>query len=144
MTNPSAPQTPPWEVDHIGIAVTDLAAAIALYQSTAHTEVTLRERLVPQGVELAFLNTGGTKLELLAPLDENSTLARFIARRGPGLHHICYRVDNIVSELARLTAQGLSLIDHAPRHGAGGTKIAFISPPSCLGVLTELCEYPSR
>jgi methylmalonyl-CoA epimerase len=144
MTNPSAPQTAPWEVDHIGIAVTDLAAAIALYQSTAHTEVTLRERLVPQGVELAFLNTGGTKLELLAPLDENSTLARFIARRGPGLHHICYRVDHIVSELARLTAQGLSLIDHAPRHGAGGTKIAFISPPSFLGVLTELCEYPSR
>jgi len=142
MTQSPAFQTPHWEVDHIGIAVTDLAAAISLYQSTAHTQVTLRERLVPQGVELVFLNTGGTKLELLAPLDETSTLARFIDRRGPGLHHICYRVDSIVSELARLSAQGLTLIDHAPRHGAGGTKIAFISPPSFLGVLTELCEYP--
>lgn len=135
-------ESPPWQIDHIGIAVTDLAAAIALYQSTAHTKVTLRERLVPQGVELVFLNTGGTKLELLAPLDEKSPLARFIARRGSGLHHICYRVDDIVSELARLSAQGLTLIDHTPRHGAGGTKIAFISPPSFMGVLTELCEYP--
>jgi methylmalonyl-CoA epimerase len=133
----------PWEVDHIGIAVTDLKAAIALYESTAGTTVTLRESLAEQGVELAFLNTGGSKLELLAPLNTTSTLAKFIAKRGPGLHHVCYRVTDINAELAKLTSVGLQLIDHTPRHGAGGTKIAFISPPSFLGVLTELCEYPA-
>lgn len=132
----------PWEVDHIGIAVTDLEAAIAVYASTAGTTITLRERLPEQGVELAFLNTEGSKLELLAPLNATSTLAKFIAKRGPGLHHVCYRVPDIKAELARLAAAGLQLIDHTPRHGAGGTKIAFISPASFLGVLTELCEYP--
>jgi methylmalonyl-CoA epimerase len=133
----------PWEVDHIGIAVTDLEAAIAFYASAAHTTVTLRESLAQQGVELAFLNTGGTKLELLAPLNTTSTLSKFIAKHGPGLHHVCYRVADIHGELARLAAMGLQLIDHAPRHGAGGTRIAFISPSSFLGVLTELCEYPA-
>ena len=130
-----------WQVDHIGIAVSDLDAAIKLYAETAHTEVTLRERLAEQGVELAFLNTGGSKLELLAPLGPQSTMAKFLARRGPGLHHICYRVDDIVAELARLSKSGATLIDHTPRHGAGGTKIAFIAPASFHGVLTELCEY---
>jgi methylmalonyl-CoA/ethylmalonyl-CoA epimerase len=143
--NPPLPTTPtPWEVDHIGIAVPDLEAGISLYAVTAHTTVTHRERLEQQGVELVFLNTGGAKVELLAPLNESSTLTKFITRRGPGLHHICYKVSDIVSELARLSAEGMTLIDHAPRHGAGGTKIAFISPASWNGVLTELCEYPAR
>jgi methylmalonyl-CoA/ethylmalonyl-CoA epimerase len=137
------PSSTPWEVDHIGIAVTDLASAISLYSATAHTTVTLRERLEQQGVELVFLNTGGSKVELLAPLSDSSTLTKFINRRGPGLHHICYRVRDITAELSRLAAQGIALIDHTPRHGAGGTKIAFISPSSCMGVLTELCEYPA-
>lgn len=133
----------PWEVDHIGIAVTNLEAAIAHYAITAGATVSLQETLVEQGVELAFLNTGGSKLELLSPLSATSTLAKFISKRGSGLHHVCYRVTNINAELARLTAAGLQLIDHTPRHGAGGTKIAFISPRSFLGVLTELCEYPA-
>ncbi len=133
----------PWEVDHIGIAVTDLEAAIALYGSAANTTITQRESLAEQGVELVFLNTGGSKLELLAPLGSTSTLAKFIAKRGPGLHHICYRVTDVKAELSRLAAAGLQLIDHTPRHGAGGTKIAFIAPTSFLGVLTELCEYPA-
>ena len=131
-----------WKVDHIGVAVTDLNQAIELYAQTAGTEVTLRETLPAQGVELAFLSTGGSKLELLAPLNDQCTLARFLAKRGPGLHHICYEVSDITAELARLSAQGCNLIDSSPRHGAGGTKIAFISPASFLGVLTELCEYP--
>jgi methylmalonyl-CoA/ethylmalonyl-CoA epimerase len=137
------PSFTPWEVDHIGIAVADLASAISLYSATAHATVTLRERLEQQGVELVFLNTGGSKVELLAPLSDSSTLAKFIHRRGPGLHHICYRVRDITAELSRLAAEGISLIDHTPRHGAGGTKIAFISPSSYMGVLTELCEYPT-
>ena len=132
-----------WQVDHIGIAVSDLEAAIKHYSQTALTEVTLREQLPEQGVELVFLNTGGAKLELLTPLSDSSTLARFINKRGPGLHHICYKVDNIVSELSRLESLGAKLIDPSPRHGAGGTKIAFISPSAFFGVLTELCEYPA-
>lgn len=130
-----------WTVDHIGIAVTDLSQAIDHYGATAKTIVTLREKLQSQGVELAFLNTGGCKLELLAPLRADSTLAKFLNTRGPGLHHVCYRVDDIEAELVRLSASGYRLIDSTPRSGAGGTRIAFISPTSCLGVLTELCEY---
>lgn len=131
----------PWPVDHIGIAVTDLDAAIALYASTAGTSVTLREKLLDRGIELAFLNTGGTKLELLMPLQENTPLARFITKRGPGIHHICYRVNNIKDEMARLESLGAKLIDTFPRPGASGTMIAFIEPASFSGVLTELCEY---
>ena len=133
----------PWPVDHIGIAVTDLDAAIVLYASAAGTSVTLRETLVDRGIELAFLNTGGTKLELLMPLQENTPLARFIAKRGPGIHHICYRVSNIKAEMARLESLGAKLIDTTPRPGASGTMIAFIEPASFSGVLTELCEYTS-
>jgi len=136
MTTPS-----PWPVDHIGIAVTDLDAAIALYASTAGTSVTLREKLPDRGIELAFLNTGGTRLELLMPLQENTPLARFIAKRGPGLHHICYRVKNIQAEMTRLENLGVKLIDTTPRPGASGTIIAFMEPASFSGVLTELCEY---
>ena len=92
----------PWTVDHIGIAVSDIDAAIALYASTAGTSVTLREKLVDRGVELAFLNTGGTKLELLMPLRDDTPIAKFLAKRGPGLHHVCYKVDNIRQEMERL------------------------------------------
>jgi methylmalonyl-CoA epimerase len=131
----------PWTVDHIGIAVPDIDAAIALYASTAGTAVTLREKLVDRGVELAFLNTGGTKLELLMPLKDDSAIARFLAKRGPGLHHVCYKVDDIRAEMARLERLGAKLIDTTPRPGASGTLIAFLEPSSFSGVLTELCEY---
>ncbi len=130
-----------WTVDHIGIAVADIDAAIALYASTAGTEVTLREKLVDRGVELAFLNTGGTKLELLMPLKDDSAIARFLAKRGPGLHHVCYKVDDIRAEMSRLERLGAKLIDTTPRPGASGTIIAFLEPSSFSGVLTELCEY---
>jgi len=135
--NPSSP----WPVDHIGIAVTDLDATIALYASTAGTSVTFREKLHDRGLELAFLNTGGTKLELLMPLKDDTPLARFIAKRGPGLHHVCYRVTDIRAEMKRLETLGAKLIDTTPRPGASGTVIAFIEPASFSGVLTELCEY---
>jgi methylmalonyl-CoA/ethylmalonyl-CoA epimerase len=133
-----------WRVDHIGIAVSDLDEAIAHYACTAHTTVTSRETIESQGVELAFLNTDGAKLELLAPSAPTSKIANFLNKRGPGLHHICYQVDDIVAELARQASLGCTLIDATPREGAGGTRIAFISPASFLGVLTELCEYPKR
>lgn len=135
--------SPTWSVDHIGIAVTDLDDAIQLYAAWASTTVTLREKLEAHGVELAFLNTVGAKLELLMPLRSDTPLGRFLAKRGPGLHHICYRVDDIRGELARLASEGAKLIDKTPRPGAGGTLIAFIDPSSFSGVLTELCEYPA-
>ncbi len=131
----------PWTVDHIGIAVPDLDAAIALYASTAGTAVTLREKLEDRGVELAFLNTGGTKLELLMPLRDGTPIATFLAKRGPGLHHVCYQVNNIRQEMERLRQLGAKLIDTTPRPGASGTLIAFLEPQSFSGVLTELCEY---
>ena len=137
MNNPCA-----WSVDHIGIAVTDLNEAVKLYQATTHAAVLLREKIPEQGVELVFLDTPGSKLELLAPIDPNCALARFISKRGPGLHHICYRVNNIQLELDRLANQGCKLIDKTPRTGAGGSKIAFIAPGSFSGVLTELCQLP--
>jgi methylmalonyl-CoA epimerase len=132
-----------WKLDHVGIAVADLEQALTLYSRTAGTSVTLRETLPAQGVELAFLNTGAAKIELLAPLNQTCTLARFLDKRGPGLHHVCYAVSDIRSELVRLSSeQGCALIDSEPRHGAGGTLIAFINPSSFDGVLTELCQYP--
>jgi len=130
-----------WSVDHIGIAVHDIEEAIALYASTAGTSVTLREKLIDRGVELAFLNTGGTRLELLMPLKDDTPIARFLAKHGPGLHHVCYKVADIKSEMARLESLGAQLIDKTPRPGATGTIIAFIQPNSFSGVLTELCEY---
>jgi len=132
----------PWRVDHIGIAVTDLNQALALYASMANTSITLRESIPEQGVEIAFLDTPGSKIELLASIDPQSKLAKFLTKRGPGLHHICYEVQDITSELQRLARQGCILLDITPRKGAGGSAIAFIHPQSTHGVLTELCEYP--
>ena len=133
----------PWTIDHVGFAVLNMDEAIALYASHAGTSVSLREKLEPQGVELAFLNTGGSKIELLAALRPDTPIGRFLAKRGPGLHHICYKVADIKAELARLASLGATLIDKEPRPGAAGSRIAFISPDSFSGVLTELCEYPN-
>jgi methylmalonyl-CoA epimerase len=127
-----------WQVDHIGIAVSDLEQAVSIYTATTGARVITRESLPDHGVSLAFLETGGAKIELIAPLTQSSSLARFIANRGPGLHHICYRVNDVAEELTRLESQGYDLIDRVPRPGAGKTKVAFISPKSFTGVLTEL------
>jgi methylmalonyl-CoA/ethylmalonyl-CoA epimerase len=131
-----------WSVDHIGFAVKDIDEAIATYAAHAHTTVTLRERLEQQGVEIAFLSTGSAKIELLAALNSQSTLAKFLEKRGPGLHHIAYKVSNLEDELSRLSSSGVTLIDAVPRPGAGSTRIAFLHPSSFCGVLTELVEYP--
>ncbi len=127
-------------IHHIGIAVRDLPSAIAEYKSRWGAVVTLEEELPAQGVRLAFLQAPNTLLELLAPLSPQGTLARFIEKRGEGLHHICYEVRDIVSELARLTREGATLIDPTPRPGAHHSLIAFVHPKSCGGVLTELCQ----
>ena len=114
-----------WPIDHIGIAVSDLDLAIGWYTHHTGAVVGVRERLESQGVELVFLHTGeGACIELLAPLRSDSTLAKFITQRGPGLHHLCYRVTDIEHELRRLAARGLRLIDSTPR-AAGLPSQAF-------------------
>ena len=129
-----------YPLDHVGIAVPDLAAAIDQHTKLFGFVVDCQEEVPSQGVALAFLRLQNTLLELLTPTTENSSLAKFLATRGPGLHHICYRVTDIVAELARLEKSGVVLIDKAPRPGAHGSKIAFLHPKSTGGVLIELCQ----
>jgi methylmalonyl-CoA epimerase len=129
-----------YPLDHIGIAVTDLEASLAYYQRTFGFQVDLREEVSSQQVKLAFLKLPNTLLELLTPTSETSTLAKFLKTRGPGLHHLCYRVPDIKAELKRLGGLGFQLIDKEPRIGAHNSLIAFIHPKNTEGVLTELCE----
>jgi methylmalonyl-CoA/ethylmalonyl-CoA epimerase len=136
-----APLNGCWPVDHIGIAVSDMEQAIAWYAKTMSGTVSFRETLDDRAVELAFIQTPSCKIELLAATRADSTIGKFIASRGPGIHHICYEVTDITSVLKKLSAAGMMLIDSVPRKGAGESKIAFIHPQSCMGVLTELCEY---
>ena len=130
-----------YPLDHIGIAVENLDEAISKHKEDFGLELDLREEVPSQKVEVAFLKLANTKLELLASTDPESTLSKFIAKRGPGLHHICYEVQDIRAELKRLKEMGHRLIDETPRPGAHQTEIAFLHPKSTLGVLLELCQY---
>ena len=130
-----------YAVDHVGFAVRDLNLSIDWYKSNFGLELSLREEIESQGVEVAFLKLPCTKIELLAPLSPASKLTAFLSKRGEGFHHICYRVENIVAELQRLESLGFQIIDKDPRPGAHGSLIAFIHPKSMGGVLTELCQY---
>ncbi|MHB8868481.1 MAG: methylmalonyl-CoA epimerase [Thermoleophilia bacterium] len=128
------------KIDHLGIAVADLDAALALYEVGFALHVHHREILEDQGVEAVALEIGQTTIELLRPTREDSPVARFLADKGPGVHHVAYAVDDIVGTLAELKGQGVRLVDETPRIGLGGTKIAFIHPKSTFGVLSELVE----
>ena len=130
-----------YPLDHIGIAVKDIDSGIKLYQDLLGLKFLFRETIASQNVEVAFLELGNTKLELIAPLSEASNLTKFLETRGPGLHHVCYRVANIEEELKSLASKGVQLIDKVPRPGAHGSIIAFLHPKSFDGVLTELCQY---
>ena len=126
-------------IDHIGIAVPDLAAALEFFGRVFGAPPARIELLPDQGVRACLIELGQTRLELLEPVDESSAVGRFIQRRGAGLHHLALNVDGIAGKLAALDAEGLRLIDHTPRHGLSGT-IGFIHPQSVFGVLTELVE----
>ena len=128
------------KVNHIGYAVKSIDAAIAHYQTLFDVSVSGREVLTSRGIEIAFLDGENTRIELLQSLEENTPLHRFIEKRGEGLHHVCYEVSDIKSELARIKALGFELIDPVPRPGAHGTMIAFVHPQNFFGVLTEFCE----
>ncbi len=127
-------------IDHIGIAVENLQEALTFWEQTLGIKLNGVEEVVDQQVRTAFLPVDDTEIELLEPTGPESSVAKFIEKRGPGLHHIAIRVDNVEAALTELKAQGVRLIDETPRKGAGGTRIAFVHPKATHGVLLELCE----
>ena len=128
-------------VHHIGIAVDDLDAAIARYEALFGGSVEHRERVGEQGVEAASLRVGSSRVELLAPLGPETPVGKFLAKRGPGMHHIAFEVEDVTAELARLRADGVQLIDEQPRRGLFGLEVAFVHPESTGGVLAEFVAH---
>jgi methylmalonyl-CoA epimerase len=127
-------------VDHIGVAVDDLDAAVALHQQTYGMRVAHREVVEEQGVEAVLLDVGENHVELLSPLGEDTPVGKFLARRGPGLHHVAYQVSDVDATLASLRERGLRLIDEQPRIGIRGSRVAFLHPSASGGVLTEIVQ----
>ena len=127
-------------LDHVGIAVHSLDESLPVFESITGGKGHGRERVEQQGVEVVFLGTGEGRLELLAPTRDDSAVAKFLARRGPGMHHLCYRVEDVAAELDRYRAAGAQLIDEVPRPGAAGHLVAFVHPRSTGGVLVELLQ----
>jgi methylmalonyl-CoA/ethylmalonyl-CoA epimerase len=129
-------------VDHIGVAVEDLDAAIALHEEAYGMAVAHREVVEEQGVEAVLLDVGENHVELLRPLNGETPVGRFLSKRGPGLHHVAYQVSDVQATLDTLRDRGLRLIDKAPRTGIRGSRGAFLHPDSSGGVLTEIVQPP--
>lgn len=127
-------------LDHIGVAVADLDAALPLYRDTFGMVLAHRETVAEQGVEAALLDVGESHVELLSPLGPDTPVGRFLTSRGPGLHHVAYGVDDIAAALAALRAAGLRLIDETPRVGIRDSRVAFLHPSATGGVLTEIVQ----
>ncbi|AAR36693.1 methylmalonyl-CoA epimerase [Geobacter sulfurreducens] len=128
------------KINHIGIAVTSLDAAVPFYRDNLGMAFTGTEEVAEQKVRVAFFQIGETKIELLEPTAEDSPIAKFLEKNGNGIHHIAYEVDDIEAAIAKLVADGARMIDSSPRNGAHGARIAFVHPKSSGGVLTELCQ----
>lgn len=127
-------------IDHIGVAVEDLDAGIALYEKSFAMELVHREKVESQGVEAVLLDVGDGHVELLAPLGPDTPVGKYLERKGPGLHHVAYAVDDIDGALERLGAAGIELIDSEARVGIRESRVAFLHPRSTGGVLTEIVE----
>jgi methylmalonyl-CoA/ethylmalonyl-CoA epimerase len=127
-------------IDHVGVAVDDMDAALALYRDSLGLALSHRERVDDQGVDAALLDVGDGHVELLAPLGPETPVGKYLERRGPGLHHVAYAVEDIDAELERLRGAGLRLIDERPRTGIRNSRVAFVHPGAVGGVLTELVE----
>jgi len=127
-------------IDHIGVAVEDLDAAIALYGERLDLELVHRETVESQGVEAVLLDVGENHVELLRPLSPDTPVGKFLAKRGPGLHHVAYQTTDIEGTLDALKAAGMRLIDERPRAGIRGSRVAFLHPGSSGGVLTEIVQ----
>jgi methylmalonyl-CoA/ethylmalonyl-CoA epimerase len=127
-------------IDHVGVAVDDLDAAIALHEQAYGLALAHREVVEAQGVEAVLLDVGDSHVELLRPLQPDTAVGRFLASRGPGLHHVAYRVEDIEAALDALRDRGLQLIDETPRPGIRDSRVAFVHPQSAGGVLTEIVQ----
>lgn len=128
------------KIDHVGVAVEDIDAALELYAKTFEMTLAHRETVESQGVEAVLLDVGDGHVELLRPLAPDTPVGKFLARKGPGLHHVAYAVEDIDTTLQQLAAAGLELIDSKARPGIRGSRVAFIQPRSTGGVLTEIVE----
>src|SRR4051794_33994043 len=128
------------KVDHIGIAVKSLENTLPFYTDVLNLPLIGIEEVDIQKVRVAFLQAGSTKLELLEPTSEESTIAKFIEKRGEGIHHVALGVESIEERIREMKEKGIRMIDDQPRPGAGGANIAFMHPKSAFGVLYELCE----
>ncbi|GAC1439244.1 MAG: methylmalonyl-CoA epimerase [Solirubrobacteraceae bacterium] len=127
-------------IDHVGVAVTDLEQAISLFEGTFGMRLVHREVVQEQGVEAVLLDVGEGHVELLAPLGEDTPVGKFIAKRGPGIHHVAYQVEDVEAALAQLRAKGTRLIDETPRVGIRQSRVAFLHPAASGGVLTEIVQ----
>jgi methylmalonyl-CoA epimerase len=127
-------------IDHIGVAVEDLDAAIALYETTMQMALVHRETVTEQGVEAVLLDVGENHVELLRPLGPDTPVGKFLAKKGPGLHHVAYQTPDVEAALKALKEAGVRLIDETPRTGIRNSKVAFLHPAATLGVLTEIVQ----
>lgn len=125
-------------IHHVGVAVDDLDEAVRTYERLFGGRLEHRERVEEQGVEAASIRVGASRVELLGPLGEDTPVGRFLAKRGPGMHHVAYEVDDVETALAHLAGAGVELIDAAPRRGMFGLQVAFVHPESVHGVLSEV------
>ena len=128
------------KIEHLGIAVSNLSASIALYEQLLNTTCYKTEEVVSEGVRTAFFQVGESKIELLEATNPDSPIAKYLAKQGQGIHHIAFEVENIEDEIARLKLLGFVLIHEIPKRGADNKRIAFLHPKSTNGVLIELCQ----
>ena len=127
-------------IHHVAVVVEDIQAVLGFWGKALGLELTHTEEVADQQAKIACFPTGESEIELVEPTSETSGMARYLTKRGPGMHHICFEVDDLIQALATLKAQGIRLIDETPRPGGAGKRIAFIHPESTQGVLVELCE----
>jgi methylmalonyl-CoA/ethylmalonyl-CoA epimerase len=138
---PDVRKQPPGRIHHVAIVVTSIEAALGLYRDLLGLPLETIMDIAADRVRIAFLGVGESKVELVEPTDDTTGVARFLASKGEGFHHVCFEVANLAEELTRLGIDGVELIDSAPRRGAEG-PVAFLHPRSCHGVLVELIEAP--
>lgn len=127
-------------IEHLGIAVQSLEEAIPLWEQLLNTPCYKQEAVETEGVSTAFFRTGESKIELLEALNENSPIAKFIAKKGQGIHHVAFEVENIEAEMKRLAALGFELLNETPKNGADNKLVCFLHPKTANGVLVELCQ----
>jgi methylmalonyl-CoA/ethylmalonyl-CoA epimerase len=128
------------KVEHIGIAVKDIKASSSLYETLLGVPCYKTELVPSESVQTAFFQVGDSKIELLSATEENSVISNFIAKKGEGIHHIAFEVDDILKEIARLKAEGFTLLNEQPKKGADNKLVCFVHPKGTSGVLIELCQ----